>query len=67
MLFFAATYRTRQKAAYGVRTPLVTWIDVMVLLALRLLLGNVLGVLVSTERGPCTAALTGLLFVSDWI
>lgn len=67
VLLFAATYPMRRRAASGVATPLVIWIDALVISALGLLLGcNAVGVLVSSGPGPYTAALTGILFVSGW-
>jgi hypothetical protein len=67
MVLFAVTYPVRRRAASGVGTPIVIWIDVLVILGFGLLLGcNALGVLVATGPGPYTAALTGVLFVSGW-
>ena len=64
---FGATYPMRRKTVSGVRTPLVIWIDALVILGFGLLMGcNALGVLVSTGPGPYAAALTGVLFVSGW-
>ena len=67
LLLFAVTYPMRRQAVAGAQTPLVIWIDVLVIFGFALLLGcNALGVLVSTGPGPYTAALTGVLFVSGW-
>jgi hypothetical protein len=67
VLLFALTYPARRKAAAGVPTPKLIWIDVLVILGLGLLLGcNAFGVGVATGPGPYTAALTGVLFVSGW-
>jgi hypothetical protein len=67
VVLFAVTYPVRRRAASGLRTPVVIWIDVLVILGFGLLLGcNALGVLVPTGPGPYTAALTGVLFVSGW-
>lgn len=67
VVLFAVSYPVRRKAASGVRTPLLIWIDVLVILGSGLLLGcNALGVIVSTGPGPYSAALTGVLFVSGW-
>ncbi len=67
VLTFALTYPARRKAASGAPTPVMIWIDVIVILALGTLLAcNALGVLVATGPGPYAAALTGLLFVSGW-
>ena len=67
VLVFALTYPVRRKAASGVRTPVMIWIDSLVILGFALLLGcNALGVVVTSGPGPYTAALTGVLFVSGW-
>ena len=67
VLVFALTYPVRRKAASGVRTPIMIWIDSLVILGCALLLGcNAVGVVVASGPGPYTAALTGVLFVSGW-
>jgi hypothetical protein len=67
VVLFAATYPLRRKAASGTRTPVVIWIDVLIILGFGLLLlCNAVGVRVPTGPGPYTAALTGVLFVSGW-
>jgi hypothetical protein len=67
VLLFACTYPARRKAASGARTPIVIWIDALVVFGFGILLAlNALGVAVVTGPGPYIAGLTGVLFVSGW-
>jgi hypothetical protein len=64
---FAVTYPSRRHAASGVPTPLVIWIDVLILLAAALILAwNAAGVGIEPSAGPFAAALTAILFLSGW-
>jgi hypothetical protein len=64
---FAVTYPRRRRAASGVRTPFVIWIDVLVLLVAALILAcNAVGVGFEPSAGPFAAALTAILFLSGW-
>ena len=66
-LLFACTYPSRRQAASGVRTPLVIWIDVLIMFALAvLLLSDGAGLLGSGAAGAFAVGLTGILFVSGW-
>jgi hypothetical protein len=66
-LLFAVTYPSRRHAASGVRTPIVIWIDVLILLAAALILiWNAVGVGFEPSAGPFAAALTAILFLSGW-
>ncbi len=62
---FAVTYPSRRQAASGVRTPVVIWIDVSILvLASLALLCNAIGLGFEPGPGPYAAALTTILFLS---
>jgi hypothetical protein len=64
---FAVTYPARRRAASGVRTPIVVWIDVLVLvLAAIALIGNAIGLGFEPAAGPFAGALTAILFLSFW-
>ena len=64
---FAVTYPARRRAASGVPTPLVIWLDVMVLLAaVAVLILNCAGIGIAPGPGPFAAALTVILFLSGW-
>ena len=64
---FAVTYPGRRHAASGVRTPIVIWIDVLILLVAALVLAwNAVGVGFEPSAGPFAAALTAILFLSGW-
>jgi hypothetical protein len=64
---FAVTYPSRRRAASGVPTPLVIWLDVMVLLAaVAVLIFNCAGIGTAPGPGPFAAALTVILFLSGW-
>jgi hypothetical protein len=67
VLLFACTYPARRKAASGARTPVLIWIDALVILGFGILLAlDALGMVVATGPGPYTVALTGVLFVAGW-
>jgi hypothetical protein len=64
---FAVTYPSRRRAASGVRTPFVIWIDVFILLGAALVLAcNAVGVGFPPGAGPFATALTAILFLSGW-
>lgn len=64
---FAVTYPSRRRAASGVPTPFVIWIDVMILvLASLALMCNALGLGFEPGPGPFAASLTTILFLSGW-
>jgi hypothetical protein len=62
---FTVTYPARRRAASGVATPLVIWLDIMVLLAaVAVLVLNSVGVGFTPGPGPFAAALTVILFLA---
>jgi hypothetical protein len=64
---FAVTYPTRRRAASGVATPLVIWLDILVMLtAVAVLVLNCVGVGIEPGPGPFAASLTVILFLSGW-
>jgi hypothetical protein len=64
---FAVTYPSRRRAASGVPTPLVIWLDIMVLLAaVAVLILNCAGIGIAPGPGPFAAALTVILFLSGF-
>jgi hypothetical protein len=64
---FAVTYQARRRAASGVGTPIVVWIDVLVLaLAAVVLIANAVGLGFPPAVGPFAGALTAILFLSFW-
>jgi cation transport ATPase len=64
---FAVTYPARRRSASGVPTPLVIWLDILVLLAaVAVLVLNCFGVGIAPGPGPFAAALTVILFLSGW-
>ena len=64
---FALTYPARRRAASGVRTPIVVWIDVLILLlAAIVLIANAIGIGLEPAPGPFAGALTAILFLSFW-
>jgi hypothetical protein len=66
-LLFACTYPSRRRTASGASTPLVIWVDVVVILALSvLLLLNAAALLGGEGPGAFAGALTGILFVAGW-
>jgi hypothetical protein len=65
--FFGATYPARRRAASGVRTPAVVWLDVLILLAAAaVLICNAAGFGLKPSPGPYAAALTAILFLGGW-
>lgn len=66
-LLFALTYPSRRRAASRRPTPIVIWIDVLILLAAALILAwNGSGVGIEPGASPFAAALTAILFLSGW-
>jgi hypothetical protein len=66
-LLFAVTYPKRRRAASGVPTPVVIWIDVLILLAAAVILAcNAIGMGLEPGPGPFAAGLTTILFLSGW-
>jgi hypothetical protein len=64
---FAVTYPARRRAAAGVRTPLVVWLDICVLLLAAIILAiNAAGVPFEPGPGLFAVALTIILFLSGW-
>jgi len=64
---FAVTYPARRRAASGVATPFVIWLDIIVLLAaVGVLILNCAGIGITPGPGPFAAALTVILFVSGF-
>ena len=64
---FAVTYPGRRRRASGVRTPIIVWFDVLILVAAAtVLVCNALGLGLEPSPGPYAAALTGVLFLGGW-
>jgi hypothetical protein len=64
---FAVTYPHRRHAASAVPTPVLIWIDVLILLVAAMVLAwNASGVGIEPSAGPFAAALTAILFLSGW-
>lgn len=64
---FALTYPGRRRKASGVATPIVIWIDVLILLtAATTLACNAAGAGFEPSAGPYAAGLTAILFLSGW-
>src|SRR5215469_778367 len=64
---FAVTYPARRRAASGVATPLLIWLDIAVMLvAVAVLVWNCVGIGITPGPGPFAAALTIILFLSGF-